>query len=515
MRKLYQLITETIAPVPRPAAALRPVMTRCEWSAYWALFGGGFFFALWISLASTGYSLDDEITHYLRSHQAWSQPERLLGTWTRPGRNFIHFFFAWMSLESVRVATLLMAAVVVWVSTKIAAGFGLRRLWLLPLFLWFQPWFISLSGAVLTQTPFALVAVLGIYWLLTGKDVASGFCWGYLSLIRHEGIAFSLMFFVWFAVQGRWRGVLGVLAPIGIYNLIAYLSIGEIPLMVFFEPKPEGRNFYGTGTLFHFVPTTFWFASPVIVVLSLLGLPKAIENWRSIWPLIVYPLYWLMHTIIYWRGLFASGGYYEFLMPMAPVFAIGALYGMEQIRVWTNGRVKLQRVVLAVVMLGIVVPVSLTAEMIRGALQVVAPRDVAHLLVPQNIEVRPYQRAELKNHLDEAIHWVDENRPSPSIVLCANIYIEFTRALWKQEGYGHLHYTRPSEQELGTVLLWEEAYSDVTFFQRAYLQVKGSGWVELQRFGSDPEDPAVVIYEKVSKPTLTTEETGELLKGPE
>jgi len=490
MLAAYKFLTNTIAPVPRPTASPKPSMSKYEWTAYWVIFIAGFGFALWISLASSGYSLDDEITHYLRSHQAWTHPERLLDNWTRPGRNFIHFFFAWMPLEAVRVATLLMACGVGWIATKLAASYNLKHLWLLPLFIWFEPWYLSLSGAVLTQTPFALFAILGIYWLTRGHDFASGFCWGYLSLIRHEGFAFSLMFFVWFAVHGRWKGILGVIAPIAIYNLISAIAIGAVPLAIFFEPKPT--VIYGSGSLFHFVLPTLWFAGPMIVLLSLLGLPRLVRDWKFTWPLVIYPLYWLMHTIIFWRGMFASGGYFEFLMPMAPGFGIAALYGVQFLRTMAQDQPAIWRSACAGILLAV--------------------------LLPPIVTTRPFVRDTMKSDLDTAMRWVAENRSSAPIVLCANIYVEYKNELWRQPGYDTLHYTDPREQAMGTIIVWDYKYADVTFFLKDELEPAGSGWTRLTSFGKqaalakNPGEETVVIYERTGSCTLPKVERSDLLR---
>ncbi|QQL45011.1 glycosyltransferase family 87 protein [Sulfuriroseicoccus oceanibius] len=475
MTNPLHLLTKSLAPVPQPIASTKPSMSKNEWMLYWLIFAGGFLFSLWISLASKGFSLDDEITHYLFSHQAWGNPKQLLNEWTRPGRNLIHFPFALMPLMAVRVVTLVLAAIVVWLATKLAAAFNLKHLWLIPLFIWFEPWYVALSGAVLTQTPFALVALIGIYALITGRHGISGLCWGYLSLIRHEGIAFSLMFFVWFLLQGRWKGVAGVVAPIAVFNVATKIFAGHWPIAIFFDSKPT--EIYGEGTLFHFVPTTLWFAGPIIVILALIGIPRMTRDWKAVWPLVVYPLYWLMHTLIYWKGLFASGGYYHFLMPMAPGFAIAAAYGVKTLIELAGDRPKVVRATMVGITIAAILPAAITT--------------------------RPYPRDPMKNDLDSAMAWINTNRPDAHTILCCNIYFDYANHLWDQPNHNML-YRKPEEQTPGTLIVWEYKYADINVINRFKLDdlsAPDSGWTRHIAFGSQPAgptegQPTVVIFEK-------------------
>src|SRR5690606_34975761 len=81
------------------------------------------------------------------------------------------------------------------------------------------------------------------------------------------------------------------------------------------------------GPLWHFFAVAFIPAGPATVLLTVLALPWLWNHRHVTWPLGFYPAYFALHSVIFWLGLFASGGYYHFLMPLAPGLAIAAVAG--------------------------------------------------------------------------------------------------------------------------------------------------------------------------------------------
>jgi len=309
-------------------------------NVFWITFALGISWALYRLFTSTGYILDDEATHYIKSRSAWTNPSIFFDGWTRAGRNLIHAPIAVFGLTVTRLFTLFLAAIAIWITAKSAKHIGIKSIWAIPVLMLFQSWFPDLSYSVLTQTPFMIVWILGIYLAQKDRLYLASICFGYLSLIRHEGILLTGLWGIWISFQPG--GILYNLVKgkvslesikrdlilafftvlaILIYNVANFAYDGSIPFKVYFESNPT--DYYGSGPIYHY-------ANMLLPALGIISLPLAIfgafyvrkdlPKWSLI--LFTYVSYFVLHSVIFWAGKFASGGYFHFLMPMAPMFAL-------------------------------------------------------------------------------------------------------------------------------------------------------------------------------------------------
>ena len=114
---------------------------------YLAIFAVGFCWTLYIGLASAGVPVHDELAHYFISRDAWQQPELLLSMWGRPVRNIVYWLPAIGGLKAARVFSVILTGLTIGIATEIGRLIGVQRLYLIPLFIWFQPW-VSVFGSV-------------------------------------------------------------------------------------------------------------------------------------------------------------------------------------------------------------------------------------------------------------------------------------------------------------------------------------------------------------------------------
>ena len=459
----------------RPSCFTHPV--------FLASFFGGFLWCLFYLLMSTGWSLDDELSHYLRSRSVWENPPLIFDAWTRIGRNIFHVLPAFLGLTAARIWTLLFAALAVWLTTLLAARMGAQRAWLIPLALWFQPWFVELSWGVLTQTPF-LLALLGGIWFLSGQRLAwSGFCFGLLPLIRHEGIALLGLWAVAVTVVCflRRRFVSWIAAgaasaiPLAAYNLAAWICLGEIPSRIYFDAKPT--EIYGSGPLWHFFAVCLVPAGLFTLALAVLGLPRCAREWKRCWPLLFYPAYFALHSVIFWKGLFASGGYYHFLMPIAPGLAIVAVFGFDALLdrglVWAKALAVFSGV-------GLVVQGGVLLHVLTMQYWAKVPPQLG--LAPEPIHVA----------IKQALDWQIVNRPEAKPIICHHIYAAFARDWIETPEQRALFGLTAAQLPAGALVIWENKYSDITGLPLEDFSRTDSDWREVVSFGNG----AVRIFEK-------------------
>lgn len=444
---------------------------------------GGFLWCLIYLLVSTGWSLDDELSHYLRSRSVWENPTLIFDAWTRIGRNLFHVLPSHFGLTVARIWTLCFAALAVWLTALLAARLGARRAWLVPLALWFQPWFVELSWGVLTQTPFMVSLLAGI-WFLSGQRLAlSGICFGLLPLIRHEGIAllglWALVVTVDCLLRRRFLGWIAAGAasalPLAAYNLAAWIWIGELPSRIYFDAKPT--EIYGSGTLWHFIPICLFPAGIFTVVLAAIGLPRCVRDWKTFWPLLFYPAYFVLHSLIFWKGLFASGGYYHFIMPLAPGLAIAAVFGADALLDRGKGwsRALAWSLCVGLVLQGV------------ALIHVLAMQAWAKVPPQMGLAPEPIHQA-----VQQGLDWQAVNRPGSAPIVCHHIYAAFARDWIETEQQRALFGLSAEQLPVGALVIWENKYSEITGLPIEDFTKAGSGWSEIATFGNG----MVRVFEK-------------------
>jgi hypothetical protein len=438
------------------------------------LLGLGWTVSLW--LRSNGPLFDDEVGHFLLSRDAFHDLHNLLELWGRPVNTLTYALPALFGLKWARFFSIVLSAVTVLVATRLASELNVRRLYLVPAFLWFQPWFADLGYCVITEVPFSLWLVSGTCFWAMGRLTAASVFFGLLPLTRHEGIALVGLWCAYMAVKREWRAALLGVLPTVLYNLANLAANGSAAYAIYFNSRPT--ELYGRGDWFHFLPALLYQVGKPVLVLGLIGAlslqtPKGRRRY-----FLGAVIYFAIHTVIYRFGLYASGGYELFLLPVAPACALAAVLGLEWLadalhrlreRLSLGGRFPLAAVTLA---LGLVVAGTM-AYGIRGALP--------HPLMPEPAAVR------------DASEWLKRQGLESRPIVAANVYFYYFHP--RPVGPGHYWWIVPSLESLekGTVAVWDRHYSDRWGLRLADLSDAGHGWHRLGSFGPDE---FVILFEK-------------------
>lgn len=304
---------------------------------------------LGMALQSTGFYHDDDACHFDFALQGWNSPEYLWSQWGRPGYTLPatlvgHFF----GLRGARVLSVLETAGMAYLAYLIAR-FCLASLSgaekiaaLAPIFVYLQPLTSLLGMTTLTETPAGLYLTLGLYLLLRGNLVwgcaAASLCF----ITRYELLALAPLLAAAVAYQ-TWRGQGGDLGKAlrqwRSYAAVAALGLGPMiyivaalaqhlpasssPLSIFGQ---HYTNEYGSGDKLTFVYNWWTAAGCGVVALAIAGifsLPR-----QTLLPAAVSVGVVALHTLIFMRGSFASGGYPRFLIPISATTAVLAVCGI-------------------------------------------------------------------------------------------------------------------------------------------------------------------------------------------
>ena len=289
----------------------------------------GLLVSVWMALHSDGTYHDDDLTHMQIARAAWTYPAYLLDEWGRPGFTVLYAPAARLGWLATRVCSGLLTALTAWLAYLIAVRLRVRLAAVVPALLWLAPLTFTLSYTTLTETPLALYFTLAGWLFLRGNHASSAAVISLAAVTRHEAGLFVLLWLVALLRRRRpWREWIWVAwAPV-LYHVLSSVLLDQWPLLRFFDAHPT--NEYGAGTLLTML--TRWPVAAGIgpLLLAWIGLPALLRrSGGALWAGAGLA-YFGLHTVIYCFGLFASGGYERFLVPISPVVAVAAAEALSE-----------------------------------------------------------------------------------------------------------------------------------------------------------------------------------------
>lgn len=272
----------------------------------------------------------DDLTHYLYARWAWTWPSYLLNDWGRPGFTALYFLPAGLGWTACRILSATLSAGAALAAYEIARTIGLRRAWLVVPLVYLQPLFFQLSQTTLTETPMAFYLTLAMMFALKGRWSISAAILSPAFVTRHEAIIFLpvWMSFAWQNRVSLWR-LWPILWSLLAVNLLAPLAGMSAPVQKLFEPTPSTH--YGRGGWLSFFCRSLEAWGPGITVLALTGFVALARRRGGSMVATIIAAYFTTQTVIRALGLYDSGGYARFLVPISPLIGIAALAGWEKL----------------------------------------------------------------------------------------------------------------------------------------------------------------------------------------
>ena len=295
-----------------------------------ALTGAGLLLSVIMALLSDGVYHADDLQHLQFARWVRQHPQFLLSDWGRPGFTVLYALPAQLGWTASRGFSGLLTAGTAWMAYLIARRMKLRAAALVPALLWIQPLTFALSYTTLTEPVLAFYLVMSALLLLRDEHRASAAVMSLCAVTRQEALLF-LPIWLWAASRrsGAVRsGWLLLWAPIA-HNLLSFAFLDVLPVATFFEPKPT--DYYANGTWLTMTARWLEAAGPALIMLAAAGAPALWHRRGGKLLLSTAAAYFLAHTVIYRFGLFASGGYARFLVPLGPVIALSASAALSEV----------------------------------------------------------------------------------------------------------------------------------------------------------------------------------------
>lgn len=300
---------------------------------------------LLLGLLSDGVHHDDDLTHFLMARWARWFPGYLLHIWGRPGLTVPLSAVAWIgdpetAWHACRILSALVTATGAWISARLAMRLGVRRPWLVIVAFYAQPLNALLAGTTLTENFAGLYLISAVLLLERGRAMLASAVFSLVLVTRHEAVVLLPLWWVALAARSAptarvWLSAGLALWAVVVHNVAFWLVFQNWPMAVFLTPSGS-TEYLARGPL-AYLPRALEAIPPVIAALALIGGAVCVRRRKRLIPAMA-AVFFLTHCAVVALGVFASGGYARFVVTIAPLIAVLAVVGWEEVwRRWRGG----------------------------------------------------------------------------------------------------------------------------------------------------------------------------------
>lgn len=306
------------------------------------------FFFLISYLSDATYDPGDGIRHYLVSRYSWQHPDLLLYSWGKPFFTILSSPFSQFGLIGMNVFNILCGIGAAYFTFKTAQKLGINNALLAIVFLLFTPCYFPTLNSGLTEPLFSLVLIVSIYFFISEKYIPSAILLSFLPFVRTEGNFIIFLFIIVFVIRRKYFSMLFLGSGSLVYSIVGLFYFNDFFWIINQNPyNGDNKAFYGSGDLLHFVNNYNFILGTVLTVLFCVGLlsfiwiifratlnKKIVEGKLPEEFFLIYGsflIYFIAHSIMWWKGLANSLGLLRVIAAVAPCSALICLRGLNAI----------------------------------------------------------------------------------------------------------------------------------------------------------------------------------------
>lgn len=282
----------------------------------------------------------DSGSHFLFARWAFKHPKYFVGVWERPFFTFLYSFPSQLGYWASKLFTVAISLGAAWQTYRLAQQLNIERAtFAIPLVM-LQPSMFLTSSAVYTEPLFALIFVIALRLHLAGKIIPGLLVASLLATTRPEGFFIGVLWGIWILfdnrIKGNWlkRPLISMVLATGMFLWwLAALIITHDPLYIKNNwPSnwvPTGK-YYGAGPLFAYVEKLPFIVGPLLLVPFIIGLIYLLIRKKHIELTSSFLFLFVVHTILWYKGMFGSAGYARYFVCVAPAIALIILIGWNK-----------------------------------------------------------------------------------------------------------------------------------------------------------------------------------------
>jgi hypothetical protein len=319
---------------------------------------------LLIFLSKGTYDPGDGVQHYLIAKYAIKHPLLLLDHWGKPIYTLLCMPFAQAGFIGSNIYNLICNVTTSLLAYQIALKMEFKNAWIAFILVFFSPLFFMTSFSGLTEPTFALILTASILLMLNYKYIIAALLISFLPFARTEGFFIIPIFVLYLIMHKQWKAIVLTGFASFVYSLIGFFVLDDFFWILHQNPYKGAIDIYGKGPLMHFVAANDrLFGLPLVVlfiagcVSLIMGKSKNNSNYKTFVILLVgsFVVYFVMHSVFWWKGLFGSLGLHRVMAGVAPLFGVVALCGYNLIAHFLPHKVYLKKFVLSLIILAVVV----------------------------------------------------------------------------------------------------------------------------------------------------------------
>ena len=381
--------------------------TEKRW-VFSCLIAAGVLFSIIAASTSVPAGGADNYAHFNISRWAFRYPHLFLDHWGKPVFTILTAPFAQCGLLGVRIFNIVCGLLTAWFSYQLAIHLKWRYAWFAIVPVVLTPIYFVMMFSGMTEVSFSLFLILSIFLFFKEKYLWSAILISFAFLVRNEGVAILLLFFIGFLIKKQYKYVPFLFVGFILFSFIGWVYhfkdfwwlIKELPYAT------DVPTVYGSGEWYHFlvkmpryfgyITPMFLFAGSIILFGEWIKAKMKLHSDAFILFLLVLGSFWGYfsgHSYLWWKTE-TSAGLLRVMAGVSPLVGILAVFTINTLAriVQKEVFVKASVVVIAVLMMGTsasyykrAIKHDLTAEILdRVSEWLEKPENIRHKFVIHN-----------------------------------------------------------------------------------------------------------------------------------
>ncbi|MBN8695347.1 MAG: hypothetical protein J0L87_02350 [Bacteroidetes bacterium] len=338
-------------------------------SLYILLVLASVFFVILILTAESTYDPGDGIRHYLVSRYSWKHPDLFLYSWGKPFFTLISSPFSQFGLLGINIFNIVCAVLSGYYIFKIAKILKLATPLVAPILLFFTPIYLPTINSGLTEPLFGLILISSIYLYFVNRYILGSLIISFLPFVRTEGFLIVPLFGVILLYRKKFASILFLASGTILYSIIGMIVLNDF-FWIFNQNPYNGDNkeFYKQGELLHFINAYIFIWGTIMTFFLCIGIIFAlirrkinINNFKEyyleevILILGSFSIYFIAHSIMWWKGYANSLGLIRVLAGIIPCTALICHRGIDLfINIIPVKQKLLKKIFLAIIIISVI-----------------------------------------------------------------------------------------------------------------------------------------------------------------
>ena len=297
---------------------------------------------LTISFLSEGYTGGaDNINHYFIARYSFQNPELFFDGWGRPLYTILSSPFAQFGFDGINVFNIIIALLTLWIGYLTAKKLGYSPSVLAFVMIGFAPIYFIMIFTALTEILAGFMLILSVYLFFREKYIWSAVVLSFIYFARAETMIFYPIFLVAFFLKKQYRVIPFLFSGILLFTIIGGFFFKDFLWLVHRFPYPiHSKTYKDAGPLLHFfnhrdmifgLPLEILLVIGSFVLVFRLFSKKEVTRQQSFYELVLllapFAGFFAMHSILYWKALGGSVGYYRVITSVIPLSSLICLKG--------------------------------------------------------------------------------------------------------------------------------------------------------------------------------------------